>query len=164
MVIEQLASLVATAEAAYARKKVQYESLAQELKYDLAKLDGLRMALDAVRSPVAAPPPRADAVADEEAAAHASGQRRFRLGLQKRIIYQLVANGAETKDEIYKRTSSTEIDAKYMREVLREAVSLGDMVSGSDGFLAITDSGREMLERAPPPKDWDQKEVRALFE
>jgi hypothetical protein len=173
MAVEQLTSLVATAEAAYARKKAQYESLAQELKYDLAKLDGLRMALDAVQLPVvAAPaPPRIEAVADDEATAHAGGQRRFRLGLQKRIIYQLVANGAETKDEIYERTRSTEIDAKYIREVLREAVSLGDMSGDSDGFLAMTDSGREMLEKAPIPKDWDQyaelfnsKEAHNLFE
>ncbi|MEO1700747.1 MAG: hypothetical protein AAFR71_01740 [Pseudomonadota bacterium] len=84
----------------------------------------------------------------------AAPKRRMRLGSKKRVVYSLVDGGNETVESLCERLSSSDIDPRYVRDVVRVAINEGDMLGNLDDRFIMSDFGKELLESAPLPRDW----------
>lgn len=92
------------------------------------------------------------------AATKAPSKRRMRLGAKKRAIYTLVAKQVCTIEQIETHLTvlhDTDIDRRYIRDVVRDAIADGDMQGEIDQQFIISEMGREILEKAPIPADYD---------
>ncbi|MEM9377781.1 MAG: hypothetical protein AAGA72_16295 [Pseudomonadota bacterium] len=91
-------------------------------------------------------------------------KRRMRLGAKKRAIYTLVAKQVCTLDQIATHLTvlnDTDIDRRYIRDVVRDAINDGDMQGDIDHQFVMSEAGREILEKAPVPTGWDLYEDAA---
>ncbi|MEO0386855.1 MAG: hypothetical protein AAF281_04900 [Pseudomonadota bacterium] len=92
------------------------------------------------------------------AASKAAPKRRMRLGAKKRAIYTLVAKQVCTIEQIETHLTvlhETDIDRRYIRDVVRDAISDGDMQGEIDQQFIISEAGREILEKAPVPDEYE---------
>lgn len=95
---------------------------------------------------------------DETSPSKAVPKRRMRLGAKKRAIYTLVAKRASTIEMVETHLTvlnKTDIDRRYIRDVIRDAISDGDMQGEIDNQFIISEDGREILEKAPIPTGWE---------
>lgn len=83
-------------------------------------------------------------------------ERRMRLGAKKRVVYTLVASGFETLKELNFAVKGYDIDSRYIRDVIRKAIKCGDILGDIDDRFIMSDSGKEILAKAPMPKDWTE--------
>jgi hypothetical protein len=92
------------------------------------------------------------------AATKATPKRRMRLGAKKRAIYTLVAKQVCTIEQIETHLTvlhDTDIDRRYIRDVVRDAIADGDMQGEIDQQFIISEMGREILEKAPVPDEYE---------
>ena len=92
------------------------------------------------------------------AATKATPKRRMRLGAKKRAIYTLVAKQVCTIEQIETHLTvlhDTDIDRRYIRDVVRDAIADGDMQGEIDQQFIISEMGREVLEKAPVPDEYE---------
>ena len=92
------------------------------------------------------------------AATKVAPKRRMRLGAKKRAIYTLVANQVCTIEQIETHLTvlhQTDIDRRYIRDVVRDAIADGDMQGEIDQQFIISETGREILEKAPVPDEYE---------
>lgn len=85
-------------------------------------------------------------------------KRRMRLGAKKRAIYTLVSNRVNSLEQITNHlvvVHKTDIDRRYIRDVVRDAISDGDMQGDIEHDFIMSDDGREILDKAPIPKGWE---------
>lgn len=93
-----------------------------------------------------------------------SPKRRMRLGAKKRAIYTLVSKQVSTLEQLEAHLISlhkTDIDKRYIRDVVRDALTQGDMQGDIEHQFIFSDMGREILEKAPLPAGWDEYEDAA---
>ena len=83
-------------------------------------------------------------------------ERRMRLGSKKRVVYKLVVNGFETLKDLNLTVKDHDIDARYIRDVVRKAIQCGDILGDIDDKFILSEAGKEILAKAPKPKDWTQ--------
>lgn len=91
-------------------------------------------------------------------ATKAAPKRRMRLGAKKRAIYTLVAKQVCTIEQIETHLTvlhDTDIDRRYIRDVVRDAIADGDMQGEIDQQFIISEAGREILEKAPVPDEYE---------
>lgn len=92
------------------------------------------------------------------AASRPPSKRRMRLGAKKRAIYTLVAKQVCTIEQIETHLTvlhDTDIDRRYIRDVVRDAIADGDMQGEIDQQFIISEMGRELLDKAPIPAEYD---------
>jgi hypothetical protein len=92
------------------------------------------------------------------AATKVAPKRRMRLGAKKRAIYTLVAKQVCTIEQIETHLTvlhQTDIDRRYIRDVVRDAIADGDMQGEIDQQFIISENGREILEKAPVPDEYE---------
>jgi hypothetical protein len=92
------------------------------------------------------------------AATKVAPKRRMRLGAKKRAIYTLVAKQVCTIEQIETHLTvlhQTDIDRRYIRDVVRDAIADGDMRGEIDQQFIISENGREILEKAPVPDEYE---------
>lgn len=140
-----LMKLIEVAEAKLRDSTTERDLLNHQIEIQRANLDGLRTALKAVEGV-------------EKRMLGGDGERRMRLGGQKRYIYQVVGMGANHLDTLATLRPSEEFNPRYARAIVRNALTDGDMEGELEGRFALTDAGRELLEKAPLPADWAQFE------
>lgn len=82
--------------------------------------------------------------------------RRMRLGSKKRVIYQMVADGLHSLSALDDtlRHFDRDIDARYVREVIRNGMGEGDFAGNLEGEFSVTEGGKGILAKAPKPRDW----------
>lgn len=93
-----------------------------------------------------------------------SPKRRMRLGAKKRAIYTLVSKQVSTLEQLEAhliKVHRTDIDKRYIRDVVRDALTQGDMQGDIEHQFIFSDMGREILEKAPLPAGWDEYEAAA---
>lgn len=91
-------------------------------------------------------------------AVKAGSKRRMRLGAKKRAIYMLVSKQVSTIDQIVTHltvVNDTDVDRRYIRDVVRDALSTGDMTGDIERDFIMTELGRDILEKAPIPAGWE---------
>lgn len=130
--------------------KAQQEELAESLRYAAAKQDGLEEALQIMRS--TAP----DISDPDDMDIDGTDKRRMRLGAKKRVVYELVAIGFDSIEMITNLTQESDVDGRYVRNVVRQALSLGDMAGDIEEIFYLTPAGEEILANAPLPENWDR--------
>lgn len=121
-----------------------HEREAALIKEAEARLDGMRFIVESI-NPTNEP---------EEDSLEPSG-RRMRMGTKKRAIYQAVANGWGESALLEGLLSAAEVEPRYVRDVLRGAVDAQDM-RDDGGKYSLTESGAELLAKAPIPRDWSK--------
>lgn len=89
-------------------------------------------------------------------------ERRMRLGAKKRVVYSLIKNGFETVGSITKALSGTDIDVRYIRDVIRKSIACKDVLGDIDDRFLLSEDGKELLQKSPLPKDWGQYEILAM--
>lgn len=122
-----------------------------ELRLELARIETLEYADERVQHESAT-------TNSSETVEEPLDSRRMRLGAQKRAIYELIAQNpyglnVEMTADISRQWN---IEAKYVRDMIRQGVSDDYIDMDEDGDLSLTVHGSELLERAPLPRDWDQ--------
>lgn len=128
-------------------QEAKVSSLERELAMEKVRLEGMRlMAEQMAESDMPTPN-----VNDKP-------KRRMRLGSKKRVVYQLVAQGFETIETLTRQLGGSVIDARYIRDVVRDAINDDDMHGNLDDKFILSDFGKELLENAPFPKDWSDFE------
>lgn len=138
-----LLKLVETGSAKLRELINERDVLNHQIEIQRANLDGLQTALRAVESV-------------EKRMLGGDGERRMRLGGQKRYIYQLVANGALDLETISHLLPEHGFNPRYSRAIVRRALDDGDMDGNLEGEFKLTAAGHELLEKAPLPADWDK--------
>jgi hypothetical protein len=83
-------------------------------------------------------------------------KRRMRLGSKKRVIFHLVNAGLDTIDKLTEHLSNSEIDLKYVRDVVRLGIEEGDMHGDLDDKFIMSENGKELLAKANLPPDWEK--------
>lgn len=97
-------------------------------------------------------------------ATKATPKRRMRLGAKKRAIFTLVAKQVCTIEQIEMHLTvlhDTDIDRRYIRDVVRDAIADGDMQGEIDQQFIISEMGRELLDKAPVPDGYEAYRVAA---
>ncbi|MCF6446116.1 hypothetical protein L1065_15300 [Nereida sp. MMG024] len=92
------------------------------------------------------------------AATKALPKRRMRLGAKKRAIYTLVSKQVCTIEQIETHLTvlhDTDIDRRYIRDVVRDVIADGDMQGEIDQQFIMSEMGRELLDKAPIPADYE---------
>lgn len=96
-----------------------------------------------------------------------SGKRRMRLGVKKRAIYHLVSEDSSTFNDLLFAIERLRfpIDSGYIRSVIRSAKEDGDFFEENNGKFILTESGKEIFNQAPKPKEWEdyQNKLSLLF-
>ncbi len=85
-------------------------------------------------------------------------KRRMRLGAKKRAIYTLVSKRVNSLEQITNHLTvvhKTDIDRRYIRDVVRDAITDGDMEGNIEHDFIMSDDGRAILDKAPIPKGWE---------
>lgn len=85
-------------------------------------------------------------------------QRRMRLGAKKRMIYELVALHYSNLKILNECLANTDIDQRYVRDVVRVAINESDMDGDVDLSFSLTGGGRKILNKANKPNDWSEYE------
>jgi hypothetical protein len=128
---------------------VQAEALKNEISHKTATLDGMCHVYGLL-----SPAEKQNGISD-----FSRKNRRMRLGAKKRVIYQLVAEGPARLDSIDARLINYGIDSRLVRDVVRVALSDGDMVGSIESHVAIAKQGEELIKKAKMPDDWEDYSI-----
>jgi predicted nuclease with TOPRIM domain len=82
--------------------------------------------------------------------------KRMRLGPKKRVVFALIRNGISSAHELSRRLKDSLIDDRFINDCVRKAVLEEEISKDSEGVFSLSDTGNELLEKAPLPKEWDQ--------
>lgn len=128
------------------------------------KIKGLRKELEALKISIisetgklegmlAMRPPETLSPQTEEQLKAAKPQR-MRLGSKKRVVFTLIGAGLRSLEALLKHIPETEIDPRYIKDVIRDGLKDGNL-EGHMGFgFDLTAKGKELLSKAPLPSDW----------
>jgi len=128
----------------------QIEAITQKKEIAKAMLEGMMLMVNQSDPSIGASPN-----------SKSTDSRRMRLGAKKRVIYSLVINGFETVKALTSTLKESNIDRRYIRDVVRRAISSGDMLGEVDDKFILSESGKALFNGAAKPKDWQQYEVYA---
>ena len=82
--------------------------------------------------------------------------RRIRLGAKKRVVFQLIKQGIRSQNDLVEKLRNSDVDARYIRDVVRQGVEEGDIeIDPLDG-LTLSKFGEELLSKANLPVDWSK--------
>ncbi len=156
--IDDLRSKVASIQAEVDETEGEIEALHDTIAKKGTHLATLLVKLGAFQEAFAIVSPQAEVSEPQEIQSEPpQSKRRMRLGAKKRVVFLLIASGDYPNSEAiigFLEEQRSDIDARYVREILRAGVADGDFSGSPEGFVSITDSGMELVENAPEPSDW----------
>ena len=88
----------------------------------------------------------------------------MRLGSKKRVVFQMIADGLESIEDVSEHLHESDISSRNVRDIVRDGIRKGDIHGEVEGRFLLSEFGNELLAKAALEDDWDKYEHLVEYE